>query len=644
MFARLLIVACLTIFPLVAQAAEEIRSFRSNIEVGADGVLRVSEEIIVNVEGQDISRGIFRDIPLRYEDANGRMREVGLDILSVTRDGAPESYRAERASGMLRVRIGDADMLLAHGVHTYEITYETTRQIRFFDDHDELYWNVTGNGWDFPILEATADIRLPAGARTDDVTFFTGPYGSTDRDASAQVLDGGNRIVVTADGRLAPRAGLTAVVAIPKGVIAPPGPEEERAFWWDDYGALTVGGIGLAIVLLYYFWAWSRVGRDPPAGVMVPRWTPPDGVSPALMNYIDKRGFRGQGWDAFSAAVVDLAIKGHVELEDLERDLTIRRKGSGMPSGLPVGEAAILKEMPTDGDTLMVDKANGERVQKTGRAFRSAIESEHHTSFYRHNISYLIAGVILSVLTVLAMIVLTGMSDAVITVMLATSLLSLIIAYGAVQVGRSFYNARTFGQRIMAVVAAGFMAFVVQTMISGAIGVFLPWWPDISVVAPFLVYIAILTANITFFFLMGAPTPLGQKKTEEIAGLRHYLTVAEKDRMNMQGAPEMSPKHFETLLPYAMALGVEKPWSKAFDTWLAAAMAAGTVAGYVGPNWYHGRTFNAGSIGSGLGSMADSMAKSFTASLPAPKSSSSGFSSGGGFSGGGGGGGGGGGW
>ncbi len=171
----------------VASAREEIRSFHADIDVQADGVLNVTEEIAVNVEGNRISRGIFRDIPLRYEDASGRMREVRLDVTGVTRNGQPERYATERGSGVLRIRIGNPDVLLQPGVHTYAISYETTRQIRFFDDHDELYWNVTGNGWDFPIRSATADVTLPAGANATDVTYYTGPYGSTEQAATAQL-------------------------------------------------------------------------------------------------------------------------------------------------------------------------------------------------------------------------------------------------------------------------------------------------------------------------------------------------------------------------------------------------------------------------------------------------------------------------
>jgi uncharacterized membrane protein len=152
----------------------------------------------------------------------------------------------------------------------------------------------------------------------------------------------------------------------------------------------------------------------------------------------------------------------------------------------------------------------------------------------------------------------------------------------------------------------------------------------------------IVLLNILYFFIMGAPTPLGAKMMDGIDGLRQYLTLAEKDRMNTAGAPEMSPRHFETLLPYAVALGVEKPWSRTFETWLAAA-AAGAAAAYA-PTWYSGN-FNSGSFSDRIGGFSSSMASTIASTIPAPppSSSSSGFS-GGGSSGGGGGGGGGGGW
>ena len=627
-------------FATGALAAEEIRNFRALVDVGADGTLTVRETIAVNVEGRQISRGIFRDIPVRYEDADGRMREVRLDVRSVKRDGGSEPYAIERNSGVVRIRIGDADVLLPHGVHTYEIIYQTTRQIRYFDDHDELYWNVTGNGWDFPIRQASAEVRLPSGARATDVAYFTGSYGSTEQAARAERVDGGNRILVEATRAFGSREGLTVVVAFPKGVVAPLSAAEQRADWWRDNLGWIGGAGGLAVVFAFYLWAWRRVGRDPPAEIVVPRWTPPDGISPALANYIEMRGFRGAGWDAFSASMIDLAVKGHLELDQPKTTMTIRRKGNGIPRGLGVGQRAILNALPADGDTLTVNKSNGETVQSVGRAFRQAMEQEHRNQFYRGNGLYLAAGLFVSVMVLVLVVAFGGFAPEMIAAAFGMIIPSVVIAIVAVNVGRRFREARSLGARIWAVIATAFAGFIGLNLMGGFLMMLTEIESDSRVLA---VLAGLVITNIVFFYIMGAPTPVGQKRSAEIAGLKQYLTLAEKERMNMQGAPEMSPRHFETLLPYAVALGVEKPWTRTFDAWLATALAAGAVA-YAGPSWYHGSDFSPGRIGSDLGNMAGSLENSFTASLPTPKSSSSGFSSGGGFSGGGGGGGGGGGW
>ena len=62
---------------------------------------------------------------------------------------------------------------------------------------------------------------------------------------------------------------------------------------------------------------------------------------------------------------------------------------------------------------------------------------------------------------------------------------------------------------------------------------------------------------------MKAPTALGRPIMDQLAGFKLYLETAEADRLNMQ-APEITAQRFEALLPYAVALDVEKPWSAAF--------------------------------------------------------------------------------
>lgn len=145
-------------------AAERILDFDSRIEVGADGVLTVTETIRVTAFGLSIKRGIYRDFPTVYSRPDGGTHGVGFTVLEVLRDGEPEIWFQKPYGNMQRVYIGRKDVLLRPGDYTYRITYRTTRQIGFFDEHDELYWNVTGNSWALPIRDVRATVTLPEGA------------------------------------------------------------------------------------------------------------------------------------------------------------------------------------------------------------------------------------------------------------------------------------------------------------------------------------------------------------------------------------------------------------------------------------------------------------------------------------------------
>ncbi len=164
------------------QAEERIEQFTSAAQVNVDGSIDVTETISVNAENRQIRRGIFRDFPTTYTDRNGLRVVVGFEVISVKRDRKVEPYAIESLSNGKRIRIGSADVFLEPGIHVYEIQYRTTRQLGFFADYDELYWNVTGNGWPFPIEATTAIVRLPPGARILQHEAYTGYQGENGRD------------------------------------------------------------------------------------------------------------------------------------------------------------------------------------------------------------------------------------------------------------------------------------------------------------------------------------------------------------------------------------------------------------------------------------------------------------------------------
>ena len=156
-----------------AHAAERILSFISDVTVERNGDLQVTETITVDAQHDQIRRGILRDFPTIYHRRDGRRVEVGFDVKSVMRDGRAETYTTEQLANGVRIRIGRADAMLSTGRHEFIIRYRTTRQIGYFPEFDELYWNGTGTGWTFPIDVAEVRITLPERVPFTQTAFYT---------------------------------------------------------------------------------------------------------------------------------------------------------------------------------------------------------------------------------------------------------------------------------------------------------------------------------------------------------------------------------------------------------------------------------------------------------------------------------------
>jgi len=207
---------------------ERIISFDSEIIINEDASMIVTETIKVHSEGNKIKRGIYRDFPTEYEDDYGNNISIKFRVLEVLRDGITESYHTEGLANGTRVYVGKSSVYLNPGDYTYTIKYSTNRQLGYFDNFDELYWNVTGNGWDFIIESASATVKLPRGIFNDDIkTFgFTGEFESTAKNFRS-FKSGSGVVEFAATEKLYPKEGLTIVVQWPKGFVYEPTASEK---------------------------------------------------------------------------------------------------------------------------------------------------------------------------------------------------------------------------------------------------------------------------------------------------------------------------------------------------------------------------------------------------------------------------------
>src|SRR5690606_33906999 len=312
-----------------AHADERILSYHADIGIAADGSMEVAEHIRVRAEGDRINHGIYRDFPTTYRDPLRNRYRVAFDILGAERDGRSENWHTETRSNGVRMYLGSSATTVMPGEHEYVIRYRTNRQLGFFDDHDELYWNVTGNGWAFPIDAASAEVRLPQAVPVERLraSGYTGPQGSREQALTTELEPGGARFA--ASRPLGPEEGLSIVLEFPKGIVAEPTGEQKLAWLLRDSRNLIVGLVGLLLLWLYYGWAWNRWGRDPPRGVRMPLYEPPGGDSPAALRYVREMGFDKT---SFSSAILGLAAKGHLRIDERKKgEFTLARTGTGTP-------------------------------------------------------------------------------------------------------------------------------------------------------------------------------------------------------------------------------------------------------------------------------------------------------------------------
>ncbi|HUE78554.1 MAG TPA: DUF2207 domain-containing protein [Sphingomicrobium sp.] len=621
----------LILFPSAAEADERITRFISDVAVQPDAALEVTETIDVQSEGDRIRRGIYRDFPTRYRGRTGSQVRVGFTLRGVTRDGYPEPAAIEPVSNGVRIRIGDADKMLEPGDHRYVIRYRTTRQIGRFADYDELYWNVTGTGWAFPIDVAEAHIRLPQAAKLGQRAVYTGAQGSTARDADV-IAERPGEIHFRTNRPLAPNEGLTVAVAWPKGVVAD-ADQATRARWWlTDFGPPVVGALALLGLAGFYYIAWQRAGRDPRPGTVVPLFSPADDLTPAAMRYVWKMGADNR---AFAAALVDLGVRGHVRMveEDggwLQRDkVRLERLAAAEP--LPDAEQAMLRELAATGESIVMEQAHHAKFSAAKKALNENFKKRFEGKLFHRNWGWALAGVALFIaalwLTAAAVVAATGVLDltqlaVALGAMLTTALL-LMLVQTMKSVGKCLV--------VIGIFVFGALAAAVGAPVVAA--AFQTGW-----LVPLALPLVGLPLVLSAFWWIAAPTRDGRAVLDRIAGFRQYLSIAEGERLDRLTPSKETPELFERYLPYAIALGVENRWAERFQGVLAAAAAQGQQQF----GWYSGRSDPWSNPGSFVGRVGSSLASAVSSASTAPGSSSG--SGGGGSSGGGGGGGGGGGW
>ena len=555
-------------FLFFAQSAfcqqERILNYVTDIEVHEDRSITVTEAIKVYVSGDVIKRGITRSLPSQ-RSFNGRRIGMRYKILEVKKNGVPESYHRASGGGGEILYLGKKEILLEPGVYDYLIKYRVPNQIAFYGDYDEIYWNAIGTDVEFEVERALCRVHLPNGTGIIQESAYVGYRGRTEQAHSLNIE--GSSLIYAVNRSLNPREGFTVAVGFDKGVIKPP-------TLLEKYGTLIIILFGLFILFPYYIQTWLNYGQDPPTPASYPDWNIPDMLSSASISYIEKGRYQSK---SFTSSVIDLAIKGYLKIEEVEKKgFFTNRKNYDLvrlkeiDEDMPDEEQDLFKYLFQDDDRVSISGKYDSTVEYAYDKHKSSLSYQHKALIRQGNNSKLL------VLPILVSIIVAVLS----------------------------------------------ILFLVNSPYAE--------WLNVWVLLAF-----VPTALIGLFlygYLIKKPAVKKLDLRARIKGFKMYLEMTEKDRLNLLNPPELTPEHFEEVLPYAFALGVEHHWTEKF--------ASNLEKMQYQPEWHNGHS---------PVHFSNNFGRSFTRDLSGSttqpsKSGSGGGSGGGGFSGGGGGGGGVGGW
>jgi hypothetical protein len=595
---------------------ERITDFISEVEIRPDSRLDVTETITFRVTGTQIRHGINRDFPTDYRGLRGSRSTTGFDLEDVRLDGESVAAQLSRLKNGVRIRIGDPDRLVPPGIHTYTIHYLTWWQLSFRSNEDSLDWNVTGNGWDWPIDRAELRLHGPEGLVWNSVRLFTGARGSRAEDARI-IREAPGFLDVVTTRPLSFYEGMTVATSFPKGVLLEPSRLRVAAHWADDNLAIALSFLGMVGASFYVGWLFLY-GAARPQGVIIPQFAPPNGFSPAMVGYLKHKRLSGRD---FSAGIVGLAVARHLKLIHADGIYRLVRQQDGRP--LTKLEYGFQASLFNGGDELSISATYDNRIAGAraalDRLLRRAVMPALLHKEPRNVWPAVVIAVATIVLTMAALAIELGGLDKAVIFAIGFPVVGalVLLALRSAAAGPGDAGRRIAASLLVVVVGLSFLSLGLLLANSVSFWLFL--------VALFLAITAVLAA--ASFSRLTVPTAEGWKRRDEIAGLKLFLGVAEADRLRVLNPPDFTPALYEKLLPYAIALGVEMVWSRRF----AAALAASQTE--YQPDWYDGsHPWDGSGVSEFSSDLGGGLATAIAAASTPPSSSggSSGSSDGGG--------------
>jgi uncharacterized membrane protein YebE (DUF533 family) len=561
------------LFALCAPAggAERIHHFHADITVLPDGTLEVTETIEVTVTGQRIKHGIYRDFPRITYPWPGVQKLHGFTVTEATRDGRPEHFRVDLREGalnnMARVSLGSRETQVPAGRQIYTISYRTTRWLAFHDDRDELYWNITGYEWAFPIDKATATLTLPEGypAEMLEVDGWTGNARSQAQNWTL-VAAGDGRVEVETSTPLGANQGFTLAVVWPAGAVDRAAAQSPSLLIDNLWSIVAVGLTVLGVIL--YLIGWLLVGRDPESRPASATAAAPQELSPASARYLQLMDYDES---CLIAALVSAAQAGAISIQESGNVYSLIVQNRARLAELPPEEQVLLEALLGNSQSISLSAGRRVHIQNAIQAFQRTLKKQTEGRWLNQNFHWVLPGLALS----FGGSVLAGLMVGNVVIFGLLAVLVTIFTTGLAALGTLAYLhwLNFLFVREKAQITAGGLALitVITLLLFGLELQFLMYLIAETSIWITASFVGSLALGVLFNRLMKAPTAEGRELLDQLEGYSQWLVNDLPETLSRQADEQSAAALSDRHLPWIVALGLEDRWSEGMTAAIAVA-------------------------------------------------------------------------
>ncbi len=359
--------------------AESIRRFAVEGTLQADRSLTLTESITYDFE--EASRhGIFRVLPDRYE-RNGARYRLNLSFDGFTLDDASVPSEVTNEGGNKRVRLGDPEMYVT-GVRTYRIRYHTRRAVNDLPEHQELYWNVNGNGWQVDAQAVTFALAVPANPTR--LSCFVGSFGSEETSCTIGMKNG--TLEAKSTRPLRAGEGLTIVAAFPLGTFVTWTWQDQLRFFFADNWIF----LSPIVVCLCMYTLWRRRGKEPDGrGVVIAQYEEPRKMTPLQMMALRNQHIP---LEAITGEIFDLGRRGYLKIVMQDAKTFSMKKMKEPDDALTASSRLIYDGIFDHGDEVTLADLKGDFWKPMEEARVKAFEELKHLKLFGANPAAVRAG------------------------------------------------------------------------------------------------------------------------------------------------------------------------------------------------------------------------------------------------------------